>query len=96
MVLPICSRSGDVVEYLLKSQWFVRCQEMGDLAAKAVESGALELWPSFHQKSWQHWFAHIGCGGAIRFQPTGSSGRMQRMTGRNVGWSDGQRLRPER
>ncbi|XP_052600116.1 valine--tRNA ligase, mitochondrial [Peromyscus californicus insignis] len=60
MVLPICSRSGDVVEYLLKSQWFVRCQEMGDRAAKAVESGALALWPSFHQKSWQHWFAHIG------------------------------------
>uniref|UniRef100_A0A8C6WB87 Valine--tRNA ligase, mitochondrial n=1 Tax=Nannospalax galili TaxID=1026970 RepID=A0A8C6WB87_NANGA len=60
MVLPICSRSGDVVEYLLKSQWFVRCQEMGDRAAKAVESGALELWPSFHQKSWQRWFAHIG------------------------------------
>ncbi|XP_033622253.1 valine--tRNA ligase, mitochondrial isoform X1 [Fukomys damarensis] len=60
MVLPICSRSGDVVEYLLKSQWFVRCQEMGDRAAKAVASGALELCPSFHQKSWQHWFAHIG------------------------------------
>ncbi|XP_051009554.1 valine--tRNA ligase, mitochondrial [Acomys russatus] len=60
MVLPICSRSGDVVEYLLKSQWFVRCQEMGAGAAKAVESGALELWPSSHQKSWQHWFAHIG------------------------------------
>lgn len=60
MVLPLCSRSGDVVEYLLKSQWFVRCQEMGDRAAKAVESGALELWPAFHQKNWQHWFSHIG------------------------------------
>ncbi|KAK2489995.1 hypothetical protein MC885_006208 [Smutsia gigantea] len=60
MVLPICSRSGDVVEYLLKSQWFVRCQEMGHRAAQAVESGALELSPSFHQKNWQHWFAHIG------------------------------------
>lgn len=24
-----------MVEYLLKSQWFVRCQEMGDRAAKA-------------------------------------------------------------
>uniref|UniRef100_A0A8D1LBA7 Valine--tRNA ligase, mitochondrial n=1 Tax=Sus scrofa TaxID=9823 RepID=A0A8D1LBA7_PIG len=60
MVLPICSRSGDVVEYLLKSQWFVRCQEMGEQAAKAVVSGALELSPSFHQKNWQHWFSHIG------------------------------------
>ncbi|XP_032703241.1 valine--tRNA ligase, mitochondrial isoform X1 [Lontra canadensis] len=60
MVLPICSRSGDVVEYLLKSQWFVRCQEMGDRAAQAVESGALELSPSFHQKNWQHWFSQIG------------------------------------
>uniref|UniRef100_G1R100 Valine--tRNA ligase, mitochondrial n=1 Tax=Nomascus leucogenys TaxID=61853 RepID=G1R100_NOMLE len=60
MVLPICSRSGDVIEYLLKSQWFVRCQEMGARAAKAVESGALELSPSFHQKNWQHWFSHIG------------------------------------
>ncbi|XP_037698949.1 valine--tRNA ligase, mitochondrial isoform X1 [Choloepus didactylus] len=60
MVLPLCSRSGDVVEYLLKSQWFVRCQEMGEQAAKAVESGALELSPSFHQKNWQHWFSHIG------------------------------------
>ncbi|XP_004598845.2 valine--tRNA ligase, mitochondrial [Ochotona princeps] len=60
MVLPVCSRSGDVVEYLLKSQWFVRCREMGDQAAKAVESGALEFNPTFHQKNWQHWFAHIG------------------------------------
>ncbi|XP_061003133.1 valine--tRNA ligase, mitochondrial isoform X3 [Dama dama] len=60
MVLPICSRSGDVVEYLLKSQWFVRSREMGEQAAKAVESGALELSPSFHQKNWQHWFSHIG------------------------------------
>ncbi|KAM9234229.1 valine--tRNA ligase, mitochondrial isoform 3-T4 [Dugong dugon] len=60
MVLPICSRSGDVVEYLLKSQWFVRCREMGHQAAKAVESGALGLHPPFHQKNWQHWFSHIG------------------------------------
>ncbi|XP_027626772.1 valine--tRNA ligase, mitochondrial [Tupaia chinensis] len=69
MVLPICSRSGDVVEHLLKSQWFVRCREMGARAAEvwarrpflqAVASGALELSPPFHQKNWQHWFAHIG------------------------------------
>lgn len=28
------SRSGDVVEHLLKSQWFVRCREMGERAAQ--------------------------------------------------------------
>ncbi|XP_006875744.1 PREDICTED: valine--tRNA ligase, mitochondrial [Chrysochloris asiatica] len=60
MMLPICSRSGDVVEYLLKSQWFVRCREMGKQAAKAVELGTLELHPTFHKKNWQHWFSHIG------------------------------------
>ncbi|KAM6185035.1 valine--tRNA ligase, mitochondrial [Rhynchocyon petersi] len=60
MVLPICSRSGDVVEYLLKSQWFVRCREMGDQARQAVEAGTLEFQPPFHQKNWQHWFFHIG------------------------------------
>uniref|UniRef100_A0A5F8HCD5 Valine--tRNA ligase, mitochondrial n=1 Tax=Monodelphis domestica TaxID=13616 RepID=A0A5F8HCD5_MONDO len=59
MVLPICSRSGDVVEYLLKNQWFVRCQRMGERAAQAVESGALKLNPPFHQKNWQHWFSNI-------------------------------------
>ncbi|XP_036212385.1 valine--tRNA ligase, mitochondrial isoform X3 [Myotis myotis] len=57
MVLPICSRSGDVVEYLLKSQWFVRCREMAARAAQAVESGALELSPSFHRKTWRLWFS---------------------------------------
>ncbi|XP_028910687.1 valine--tRNA ligase, mitochondrial isoform X1 [Ornithorhynchus anatinus] len=58
MVLPLCSRSGDVVEYLLKSQWFVRCREMGERAAQAVASGSLRLTPNFHQKKWNQWFAH--------------------------------------
>uniref|UniRef100_A0AAY4DG87 Valine--tRNA ligase, mitochondrial n=1 Tax=Denticeps clupeoides TaxID=299321 RepID=A0AAY4DG87_9TELE len=28
MSLPVCSRSGDVIEPLLRKQWFVRCGEM--------------------------------------------------------------------
>ncbi|KAK3524786.1 hypothetical protein QTP86_005463 [Hemibagrus guttatus] len=34
MTLPICSRSGDVIEPLLKKQWFVRCE---DMAQKAIQ-----------------------------------------------------------
>uniref|UniRef100_A0A672Z1F2 Valine--tRNA ligase, mitochondrial n=1 Tax=Sphaeramia orbicularis TaxID=375764 RepID=A0A672Z1F2_9TELE len=34
MALPICSRSGDIIEPLLKKQWFVRC---GKMAKKAIQ-----------------------------------------------------------
>ena len=34
MTIPVCSRSKDIVEPLVKPQWYVRCTEM---AEKAVE-----------------------------------------------------------
>nr|XP_033772226.1 valine--tRNA ligase, mitochondrial isoform X2 [Geotrypetes seraphini] len=58
MVLPLCSRSGDVIEYLQKSQWFVRCEEMAGRALEAVESGRLKLIPSFHEKKWRTWLSN--------------------------------------
>ncbi|PKU28846.1 valine--trna mitochondrial [Limosa lapponica baueri] len=36
MTLPMCSRSGDVIEYLLKSQWFLRCREMAQRAREVT------------------------------------------------------------
>ena len=32
MNLPICSRTGDVVEYIVRDQWFVDCQQMASSA----------------------------------------------------------------
>ncbi|XP_025919816.1 valine--tRNA ligase, mitochondrial-like, partial [Apteryx rowi] len=55
MTLPLCSRSGDVVEYLLKSQWFLRCRDMARRAREAVTSGQLQLIPKFHEKNWKTW-----------------------------------------
>uniref|UniRef100_A0ABM5FIN7 Valine--tRNA ligase, mitochondrial n=1 Tax=Pogona vitticeps TaxID=103695 RepID=A0ABM5FIN7_9SAUR len=55
MVLPLCSRSGDVVETLLKHQWFVRCEAMGRAALEAMESGHLKFTPKFHEKTWRTW-----------------------------------------
>ena len=34
MVVPVCSRSKDIVEPLIKPQWYVDCK---DMAARAVE-----------------------------------------------------------
>ncbi|KAM8793811.1 valine--tRNA ligase, mitochondrial-like [Eudromia elegans] len=59
MTLPLCSRSGDVIEFLLKSQWFLRCREMAQRAKEAVTSGQLQLVPKFHEKSWIHWMDNV-------------------------------------
>nr|XP_025040135.1 valine--tRNA ligase, mitochondrial [Pelodiscus sinensis] len=59
MALPLCSRSGDVVENLLKSQWFLRCEGMAQRALEAVESGRLKLTPKFHAKKWRTWLSNI-------------------------------------
>ncbi|XP_053329181.1 valine--tRNA ligase, mitochondrial [Spea bombifrons] len=59
LLLPICSRSGDVIEHLLKSQWFVNCDDMAQKALEAVDSGRLKMTPSYHQKNWRNWLSNI-------------------------------------
>ncbi|GFS07110.1 valine--tRNA ligase [Elysia marginata] len=54
-VLPLCSRSNDIVEPRLKSQWFLDCQDMAQAASQAVKSGKLKLLPEFHAKIWDDW-----------------------------------------
>uniref|UniRef100_A0AAY4DFH0 Valine--tRNA ligase, mitochondrial n=1 Tax=Denticeps clupeoides TaxID=299321 RepID=A0AAY4DFH0_9TELE len=59
MSLPVCSRSGDVIEPLLRKQWFVRCGEMAGKAIQAVDDGELEIIPSFYTKTWRNWLSNI-------------------------------------
>ncbi|XP_077317271.1 valine--tRNA ligase isoform X2 [Lithobates pipiens] len=59
MVVPVCSRSKDIVEPLLKPQWYVRCDEMGKKAADVVRNGHLAIKPEFHTKTWFSWMDNI-------------------------------------
>ncbi|XP_050307402.1 valine--tRNA ligase [Anthonomus grandis grandis] len=59
MVVPICSRSKDVVEPMLKPQWYVSCTDMALNAIKAVESKELRIIPEQHVKTWYHWMEGI-------------------------------------
>lgn len=52
MVLPVCSRSSDIVEPRLKPQWWVDTTEMARRSVEVVETGELELVPSFHKDTW--------------------------------------------
>ncbi|KAK3893142.1 hypothetical protein Pcinc_003015 [Petrolisthes cinctipes] len=59
MVIPVCSRSKDIIEPMIKPQWYVKCSEMARKAIEAVESGELEIIPEMHKKTWYHWMNEI-------------------------------------
>lgn len=57
--LPICSRSGDILEPLLKKQWWLNCKEMAKKAIEAVESNKLRIVPDIAVKNWNYWLSNI-------------------------------------
>lgn len=59
MVVPICSRSKDVVEPLIKPQWYLKCDEMAKKAIDSVKSGELKIIPEQQIKTWNHWMEGI-------------------------------------
>ena len=59
MDLPICTRSGDIVEPVLRPQWWVRCDEMAKKAMDVVESGELTITPNASKKEWSAWLTRI-------------------------------------
>jgi len=53
MSIPVCGRSGDVVEPLLKHQWFINTSKVGELASRAVKDKDLKLDPDSYAAVWQ-------------------------------------------
>ncbi len=45
MRLGLCSRSKDVIEPVLKPQWWVNCKDMAAKSCQAVRDGTLEIIP---------------------------------------------------
>ena len=59
MRLGLCSRSKDVIEPVLKPQWWVNCQEMAAEACTVVRDGRLEVIPSEFEATWFRWMENI-------------------------------------
>ncbi|XP_060570722.1 valine--tRNA ligase-like [Ruditapes philippinarum] len=55
MVVPICSRSKDVIEPLLKPQWYVDMKDMSADAVQLVRDKQLKILPEMHEKTWFNW-----------------------------------------
>ncbi|CAB3247151.1 unnamed protein product [Arctia plantaginis] len=55
MTLPICNRTGDVIDYLPKEQWFLTSKSLNEKAAMLVKGGHLKLIPDKFVKNWLDW-----------------------------------------
>lgn len=59
MSLPVCSRSGDIVEPMLIPQWWVNCKELAKRSADVVRNGELEIVPAQFEETWFKWLDNI-------------------------------------
>ncbi|KAJ2858418.1 hypothetical protein J3B02_000290 [Coemansia erecta] len=58
-VINRCSRSGDIIEPMLKPQWYVRCSDMARRADEMVQTGEIGLIPKRQRAIWHNWLAGI-------------------------------------
>jgi valyl-tRNA synthetase len=58
MRLALCSRSGDVLEPLLKPQWYIRSAPLAQCAVQLVRDGDMTIHPSEFVDEWFRWLEH--------------------------------------
>ncbi|GAM90581.1 hypothetical protein ANO11243_086260 [Dothideomycetidae sp. 11243] len=59
MVVPICNRSGDVIEPLLKPQWWMRMEPLAKPALAVVENGEITIRPELQERQYLHWMRNL-------------------------------------
>jgi valyl-tRNA synthetase len=59
MTVPLSERTRDVVEPLMKPQWWVKMSDLAEDAIKAVKNGDIKIKPESAEKSYLHWMAGI-------------------------------------
>ncbi|KAL6303664.1 tRNA synthetases class I-domain-containing protein [Sparassis latifolia] len=59
MQIPICSKSGDIIEPMLKPQWWVDCKPLADEALKRTRAGELFISPKQSESEWYRWLEGI-------------------------------------
>ncbi|KAJ6589846.1 tRNA synthetases class I-domain-containing protein [Mycena vulgaris] len=59
MEIKVCSKSGDVIEPLIKPQWYVRCKPLAEEAIKRTIAGELVINPKQSENEWFRWLEGI-------------------------------------
>lgn len=59
IVLPTCSRTGDIIEPMVKKQWWMKCEDLAKKAHDAVFNDEIILHPPESKKVWYNWLDNI-------------------------------------
>lgn len=59
MSIPLCSKTKDVIEPLLKPQWWVRQKEQAQVAINAVKDGKITIHPKTSENEFFSWMNNI-------------------------------------
>ncbi|PVG02364.1 putative VAS1-valyl-tRNA synthetase [Serendipita vermifera] len=59
MVIPICAKSKDVIEPVLKPQWWVNSKPLAEEALARTRAGELKIIPKTSEAEWYSWLTGI-------------------------------------
>ncbi|KAL8987545.1 MAG: hypothetical protein Q9177_003253 [Variospora cf. flavescens] len=59
MKVPICAKSKDVIEPIMKPQWWMRMQDLADTAVAAVKNKEIVIRPDTAEKDFFRWMGNI-------------------------------------
>ncbi|KAH8175980.1 tRNA synthetases class I (I, l, M and v) domain-containing protein [Sarocladium implicatum] len=59
MKVPLCEKSKDIIEPIMKPQWWVRTKVLAEPAMEAVRNGSIKIRPETSEKSYFRWLEDI-------------------------------------
>ncbi|KAJ2768924.1 valine--tRNA ligase [Coemansia nantahalensis] len=59
MTVPICNKTKDIIEPIMKPQWWIRGEPLAGPAMEAARDGRLEITPSLSERDWFRWLENI-------------------------------------
>ncbi|RKF63953.1 Valine--tRNA ligase, mitochondrial [Golovinomyces cichoracearum] len=59
MTVPLCEKSKDIIEPLMKPQWWMKMKDMAAAALDVVKDGQIKILPESAEKSYIRWMENV-------------------------------------
>ena len=59
MRIGVCAKTGDIIEPMIKPQWYVDCKDLAKRAVEKVKTQELKIIPNTFEKTWFDWLENI-------------------------------------